>query len=127
MARPLIIGNKERSAIKNLIRYAENNKLTIKDMKLLMQGIVAPPGDNPNFSVMLPVQFRVVFTIEQHPGGWFKHLSISVPDRGRWPSIEAVDMISKEFGIDDLKDEHIYPEKEVEAINVVAKYSGAAS
>jgi hypothetical protein len=124
MPRPLIIGKEEKAAIKNLMFYAENNKINLKRMRMIMDRLLAPPGDNPNFLITLPVGFRVVFTIEQHPGGWHKHLSVSVPGKGHWPSIEAVDMIAQEFGIENFKDHYIYPEEDVEAVNVVVKIEG---
>lgn len=125
MARPLLIGDIEKAAIKNLIFYAENNKIPLKKMKKIMAGELSPAEDNPNYAIILPVDFRVVFTIERHPKEWFKHLSISVPGKGRLPHPHAVYMICKEFGIENFKDEYIYKEDEVEAINIISKYKEA--
>ena len=62
-----------------------------------------PPGENENYVITIPLNFRVVFTIEQYPGGWFKHLSVSVPVKNKGPHPQAVEMIMAEFGMGDLK------------------------
>ncbi|MBT8490687.1 MAG: hypothetical protein KJN62_06545 [Deltaproteobacteria bacterium] len=123
--RMLLIGEAERAAIKNLMFYAENNKISYKKMKKIMSGKLPPAGDNPNFSIVIPLDYRIVFTIERQPLWWAKHLSISVPEKGKYPSVEAVDMICQEFGIDNFNrigwSGKVYYEEEIEAVNIVSK------
>lgn len=100
--RVLLIGDIERAAIKNLIFYAENNKISYDQMKKIMAREIAPPGDNENHVITIPLNFRVVFSIEQHPGGWFNHLSISIPNKNKTPHPNAVEMIMAEFKMGNL-------------------------
>ena len=100
--RVLLIGDMERTAIKNLMFYAENNKLSYDKMKKIMARKMPPPGDNEKYVITIPLNFRIVFTIEQHPGGWFKHLSVSIPNKNKAPHPNAVEMIMAEFEMGDL-------------------------
>lgn len=122
MAIALVIGEQQRAEIAHLMQFAERRKVPLSKMKLIADGKLDPIGDDPDFRLFLPMGFRVVFSIEEHPGGTMKHLSISVRKKGRWPSPEAVDMIAKEFGIKDFKQEHCYQEPVVEAVNIVARH-----
>lgn len=123
--RMLLIGELEREAIRKLMYYAENNKIHYDNLKKMADGKIPPAGDNPNFSITIPLDYRIVFTIEEQMLGWTKHLSISVPEKGKYPSPESVDMICKEFGINDFMGQGFrgttYFEEDVEAVNIVAK------
>jgi hypothetical protein len=125
----LIIDATSKKKIDELIKYAEENPLNIEHMKKLARGMEPPPGDNKNCVCYLNFGYRVVFTIEQHPMGWCKHLSISIAKKEKYPSIEAVTMIMHQFnitgGFNEVKKAFVIPqghfwvEKEVEAINIV--------
>jgi hypothetical protein len=90
--RPLIIGPDERAAISTLVGFAAEPENWFHPES----GIV--PGLNPAYAVHVPIGFRCVFTITQAEDKRFRHLSISVPDKGRYPSPEAAVMLAKEFG-----------------------------
>lgn len=74
-------------------------------------------------SVELERGFTAVISFEQQPVGLCKHLSISVPGVGQTPHPEAVNLIAKEFGIDQTSIISMFVE-EFEpnhfAVNVVA-------
>lgn len=120
--RILIITSATKKEIEDLIDLAEQMKIPIDEMEKIAAGSLPPIGNNKLYSIEIQVGFRVVFSIEEHPGGWFKHLSISVRGKGNWPNMNAVEAIANEFGILDLKRQYIYPEYEVEAINIISKY-----
>jgi hypothetical protein len=116
---PLIIDSEVIDKIKELTKFAFENKILLDDMKRIADGELPPVGDNLNYSLKIPFGFRAVFSIEEHPGGFFRHLSVSVDKKNRYPSIEAVQMIASEFGFEDIRKAHIYFEKEVEAVNII--------
>lgn len=86
MARPLVIGPEESERIQSLIVYAQKNPYTIEKLKMIKRGLEIPPGDRQGFSIELPFGFRCVFTIEDHPMGTCRHLSISVNSRDKYPA-----------------------------------------
>lgn len=100
--RILLISDEIKKTIKKLMVYAEDHKISYDKMKKIMDRKLPPPGDNKNYVITIPLNFRVVFTIEQHPGGWFKHLSVSVPVKNKGPHPQAVEMIMAEFEMGDL-------------------------
>jgi hypothetical protein len=72
-----------------------------------MEGRVQPAGDNDERSCVLPVNFRIVYSLEEHPCGWCHHISVSGGAKGKVPSIAMVKMVMKEIGFKgDLKDQH---------------------
>lgn len=56
---------------------AELNRIPLETMKLLASGQGGdPPGEKPELVGWFGT-YRVCFSIEQHPGGWCNHLSVS--------------------------------------------------
>lgn len=125
MARPLIliIGPEEKKRIQDLIEFARQHPFSIEAIKKIIDGKAPPPGDMKGFTIQIPFGFKCVFTIEQQSIGQCKHLSVSVPKKGRWPSIEAMQMLMVEFGfignITNLVAGTVYKEDESEAVNVI--------
>ena len=98
----LVIGEEEKKAIARLIKHAEANVLSIAEVKATAAGQANPIGDNYDFRLELPKDFRVVFSFEQQPQGEMRHISISLDPRnhkpGCCPSPHAVNMLLEEFG-----------------------------
>jgi hypothetical protein len=44
-------------------------------------------------TLVLPTGFLITYTIEQHPGGWMRHLSMSSPARGKVPNQPAIEWV----------------------------------
>jgi hypothetical protein len=122
--RVLIINDEIKKKIKNVISYAKCFPFEIKDMKKLSSGQIGPPGDNQNYSVELFSGYRVVFSFEEHPSGWYKHLSVSVDTEGKLPSIPSVEVILQEFGFGGnltiMDMDNVWIEKGY-AVNIVKK------
>lgn len=114
--RLLSIGERERRLIAKAKERAARQPIplrAIKDAGFVEQGkrqqMLAdrPPGFDrsdlpPTYSVMIPFGFRAAYSIEEQPSGLCAHLSIGLEDRkgkSMMPSVEAVRMIAKEFGI----------------------------
>jgi len=88
----LIIGTEEENRLREIELYAKENVVPFSD---LASG--KPIGDNPNHSLIIPIDFRVVFSYEQQPEpvGLCRHVSISVSRERRVPTLEAITMIAK--------------------------------
>jgi hypothetical protein len=124
--RVLFLGEKEKEAIARLIDFAEKNRLSLEYMKSLMAGDRIPPGDNPDYACHITDGYRIVYTIEQHPLFFCRHISISVDDPEKLPSPPAVELIMKEFGfrggINECLNVWIEEIPGVKAINALQKY-----
>lgn len=96
--RPLVIDDAVRADIKRVVAYAEAHRVPLPEMRLHADGKLPPPGDDNRFVCVLPRGFRCVYTVEYHPSGLYRHLSVSVPDPGRAPNETAVILIASEFG-----------------------------
>lgn len=45
------------------------------------------PGDRKEFVRVIPVDYRLVFTLTELPNGEvYRHMSLSVPRKGKWPN-----------------------------------------
>lgn len=127
----LKIGEEERATIAKVVAYAEKNRFSKPLMMERLRGKGVIPGDMEAFKCYIPNGYRCVFTIEEHPMGWAKHLSVSIADKKKKPHPAAVQMIMKEFGITQaLEDCYIYFEEEIShiskpafpnGVNIVAK------
>lgn len=116
--RPLVI---EREPIDKLIAHAQTHRIDLDALKAIYAGQMPPAGDYAARTIELPIGYRIVFTIEEHPqeGGttkWFKHLSISCDNKMPHPA--AAEMIAKEF---DMEMSIVYPERNpvIESINIL--------
>jgi hypothetical protein len=97
--RPLIFGPEERAKLAALRGHAESNPFSLERLKAIAAAGCATTDEDPGFSCEIPVGFRIAFTIEVHPGGTARHISISVATRGRLPSPAAIQMIGRELGM----------------------------
>lgn len=124
MAQALLLTDETQKQIDDLVAFARANVFTNDKLLKLANGIGKPPGDDPNFSMIIPAAFRVVFTIEEQQQRLAKHISISYRDR--LPAPLMVDQILEKFGfkynlknIQDNKDKiYVWPENNL-AINVL--------
>ena len=108
---PLIIDSIVRQDIKDLITFAfkpENVVYIAELMKSgeLKKGMPNPIGDKDGHTIIIPANFKVVYSLEdQGKGidgkiglGLCRHLSMSVGIIGRVPNPIGLDMIVEEFG-----------------------------
>jgi hypothetical protein len=93
----LLIDDSVRAQLAALAAHALAHPVTAAQMQLLARGRVRPAGDDPAFVRDLPVNYRVVLSVEEHPqpaGGtvWLRHLSVSLRGtrKGRVPPEPAV-------------------------------------
>lgn len=119
--RALLIDENSKKTVEGVVEYAEQNRYSRPYMAALMNGAPAP-GDDLRHCCYFFDGFKAVFTIEEQPMGWCRHLSISVAAIDKMPSIEAVKMIMREFGIvAQLEDCCVYVEdSSPKAINIIS-------
>lgn len=130
--RALIITSEVENNIKSLMEYAHKNVLARALLERLSAGFdpkdvrTRPPQTNviaQDFTMDIPLGYRVTYTVEDQPIGLCKHLSVSVPKRGKSPHPLAVQEIMKLFKFDrPLEQCKIWTEeyeKGFTAVNVV--------
>jgi hypothetical protein len=116
--------------IKKVKEYAERNIVSIDTIKAAVECPMEsiPVGDNPEHVVHIHDGFRVVYSIEEQPIGLIAHLSISVEALGKYPNEVAVNMILKEFGMDEVTSDSknaacaVWIEEKNESVNIVQKF-----
>lgn len=88
--------------------YATAHQLNVRDVLERVGRPDRAVGIDPGFRLVIPVGFRTVYSLEEHPGGVFHHLSMSVPEAGRFPNECALLEAAKLFGmpIDALPHPH---------------------
>lgn len=98
--RPMILGTTENDALNRIRAYAEAHPIPLERLKAMVEE-GASPGDNPERVCFIPFGFRVVFTIENQPNGWSRHLSISCRDApsGKLPNSAAMQLIGRALGM----------------------------
>jgi hypothetical protein len=89
----LLIDNEVKADLNRLVEYAETHPFSIDDLLDIQNGVLPPPGDNPERVCLIPFDYRIVYSIEQQLKGDVRHLSMSVSGENKLPSIQAVETI----------------------------------
>lgn len=119
--RPLVLGEQARKDVDSVLQYANSHKHSKDFMQRRMKNPDAHiPGDMAGYTCFIDFGYKCVYTVEEQPMGWCHHLSVSVDEKGKCPSIPAFKEIMKFFGIQtELDDGHVYMEGQ--AVNIIAK------
>lgn len=100
---PLIINDAVRVRAQEVVAYARANRQNIHDMHRMVgqaqAGILTPLGDDPKRQLHIPMGFVLVYSIEQHPGGWMHHVSMSSVTKGRAPLPQSIDLALEAMGL----------------------------
>lgn len=99
-ARALILTDITRAAITRLVQFAQEHPITRERLTHAVENPRAARavGDDTRYRVIVPMDYRCVFSIEDQPMGLSRHLSVSVPRKGSAPSPPSVAMLMVEFG-----------------------------
>jgi len=92
--RPLVIDERAISEAARVVGYAKDRPHH--------PGLDPTPGDNPNFVAHLDT-YRVVFTFDRYEGRLYRHVSVSIPEDGKYPNPIAVFHIAELFGFTGYK------------------------
>lgn len=104
MLRPLCITNEIVKAAEAVKAHAYARRETFRRIADRMLTNSAGPADDEKHILLIPVGYRVVVSVEQHPeAGWLLHFAFSTePEKGKisYPAPKAVQHILREcFGI----------------------------
>jgi hypothetical protein len=113
MLELLLLDDEVQKSIKTLIEYAENHVVSYEKMVELQEKVQREEaiddaiGNNPNHSIQLPLGYRVAYSIEVHPIGECKHISVSVDNKE--PDLDNLRLILDFFGFkSNLEDGKCY-------------------
>jgi len=114
--------------LKRLREYAENNIIPLEQMEKLSKGEPAPiPGDNEEAIMLIAPNYRVVFSLEEHPKGVLRHMSVSSSDNKAMP-IEFLELICSQLGFSSLDNCYKFLESfgdgTLEALNIIEPIDG---
>ncbi len=91
--------------INRLKENAENNIISMEELRKHITRSVNPVDDE-RFTILIQPDFRIVYTIENHPGGNIRHLSVSyLTCEDGYPPDDFIAYICKELG---FINEHIF-------------------
>jgi hypothetical protein len=103
---PLVI---DRDALRALRAYAETAPIPLEEVRRIHAGEAPPAGERPGYALVLPVGYRVVYSLEEMPsrsGGaaWYRRMSVSGPRPGRLPHPAALEELARALGMPPLRD-----------------------
>jgi len=107
--RKIIFDEYTRNEIKHIKKYAEKNIITSEKLQDMLDkgGYHLLEKDKSRLVGMF--NFVIVYSIEEHPIGLSKHLSVSISGTRAIPKEEVLTSIMEEFGFEEeLKNCHIW-------------------
>ena len=98
--RPLILGKAEYASLLRVKAHAEANPFPLARVIRAFETHERLAQD-PAFRCEIPFGFQVAFTIEQHPPGWARHLSVWLLNArpGEMPGSGALQTIGRVLGL----------------------------
>lgn len=95
---PFLLDQAGIAELQRIREYGKQHPYREGTLRAIMEGRAQVAGDNDKRSCVLPVNFKIVYSLEEHPCGWCHHISISGGAPGKVPSIPMVEMVMKEIG-----------------------------
>lgn len=123
--RVLVIDEAAKKNIAAVCEYADDNRIDERELqaRVAIPDGYSPVGDDANHFCHIFNGFKCVFSIEEQPSGWTRHLSISVDSDSmdKLPHVEAVKLLISAFGIHKPLDEcYVYIEESLpKSINII--------
>jgi hypothetical protein len=98
--RPLLVSDEVKVRVKEVVDFALGNLYHPGKSETI-------PGDDPRHTVEIPVRYRCVFSITVDPEGkpW-RHLSISIPKKEKYPNPISAFVIAALFGFTGYNIDH---------------------
>lgn len=121
MSTPIIIDN---YALAELKEYAEQNPLSLNEVKKIISGQELPPGEREGYTLFLEPCWKLVYSIGVYPNeiegsSVVRHMSIGLSKPGRVANLVTVKFISKTLGFPEL--EKCYVSCENGIVEVIAE------
>jgi hypothetical protein len=107
--RRLLFDTDVRARISAVIARAMDHPIAVGQLERIHEGLETPPTSfDRGFFTEIPEGFGAVFTIEEHPSGWHRHLSVflapsHVYRAGDRPLGTEVALIMFEFGMGPIE------------------------
>lgn len=104
MADLFVIDDGVKQRLEELRAFAEDNMFSTDDLLDIFYGKKDPPGDDERFTCIIPVDNKVVFSVDDHPSlGIIRHLSMSTRGRRSNPFTvrEVIQMLGFENELED--------------------------
>lgn len=89
--RPLIIDEAFKAEVAKVVQYAQEHPYIVGEAAI-------PPGDDPGHVLNTVFGYRIVFSFTRMPDALYRDLSISVPEKGKYPNPFATFEIATLFG-----------------------------
>jgi hypothetical protein len=98
--RPLLISDEVKARVKEVVDFASGNFYYPGKSETI-------PGDDPRHVVEIPVHYRCVFSLTVDPKGksW-RHLSVSIPKKEKYPHPVSTFVIAALFGFTGYDIDH---------------------
>lgn len=95
----LIINSNVIKSVETVKDYATKNPMKVDELKSVLINRTSPVGDRPQHVIVIPNDFRVVYSIEEQVDAeMYHHLSISLINKEKsLPSVSAVEEIMNLF------------------------------
>ena len=116
MGIPLVI---DEEKLVDLKAFAQSHPIPLPAMKQIVAGEAPIVGDRDGYSIDFDFGYRLVFSIEEHPCGWMRHMSMSQAWPGRNPNQVAIKLICAALGFPPL--DQCIVGLDGEAVSVIAE------
>lgn len=117
----LIVDQKFKENIKNLVDFAQENPLSMDDLLDMYNGAIKVTGDTEGYYFFTPTGIKIVHCIEQQVAGNVRYLSVSVPTDGSLPNPYLIMQIMEEIGFENKMEDCILDLEGHDKENKVAK------
>lgn len=73
----IMVTDATRNKAAEAMAYADANRINMHHLMSIMGKRAPSPGDDPKRVIFLPPHFYFVYTIEQQPMGWCRHITLA--------------------------------------------------
>lgn len=111
--RPLVLDATLKAEIARVMQYACEHLIDLatltrvargefigsaRNVEFTQQELDNAPTNDPGYRLVAPFGWSIVFSVEEQPSGWHRHLSVAVTGSGKVPHPVASAMLIALFG-----------------------------
>lgn len=127
LLRPLML-EKCNKEIKALCARAFEQTIPLDEMKRRADawnnGDTTVEARDPNFTIEIPIGWKVTYTVEQHPPGLMRHLVVSIIDNKIQANIIGIALLAEKFNFVNPIERCLMYVDENQAVHVVDPFDG---
>lgn len=94
----LVIDDRTKAEIARIKKYSEEHRISLDQVKAIIKDPSKSVGNDPEHCCILSEGYKVVFSIEEQPSGFYRHFSLSVDSEDSLPGTLSFEAIMKELG-----------------------------